>query len=109
LQAQLDRLQRDKEAIEKRLQEESSRHEKVIDEFCANQISIHCKILTSKAQTTLESNIAQLQDELHTKTAELNRLHTDMKQALTQTSTLKQVLLLSCSHDCIVIIIIMHS
>lgn len=49
--------------------------------------------MTLKAQATLESSVAQLQNELHTKTAELDRLHTDMKQALTQTSTLKQVLL----------------
>lgn len=42
LQGQLDRLQHDKEAIEKRLQEESSRHEKVIDKFCVNHIRIHC-------------------------------------------------------------------
>ena len=48
-------------------------------------------IMTLKAQATLESSVTQLQDELHTKTAELDRLHTDMKQALTQTSTLKQV------------------
>ena len=39
----------------------------------------------------MESSIAQLQEELHMKTAELNSLHTDMKQALTQTATLKQV------------------
>ena len=54
-------------------------------------------IMTLKAQATLESSITQLQDELHTKTAELDRLHTDMKQALTQTSTLKQVLLIAKS------------
>ena len=54
-------------------------------------------IVTLKAQATLESSITQLQDELHTKTAELDRLHTDMKQALTQTSTLKQVLLIAKS------------
>ena len=61
-------------------------------------------IMTLKAQVTLESSVIQLQDELHTKTAELDRLHADMKQALTQTSTLKQVLLINHSSTVAVIL-----
>ena len=45
----------------------------------------------SQIQGTLESNISDLQDELHSKTSELNRLQTEMKLALNEKATLKQV------------------
>ena len=39
----------------------------------------------------MESQINDLKDELHSKTSELNRLHSEMKQALQDKATLKQV------------------
>lgn len=47
LQGQLDRLQCEKKAVEKRLKEESSRHEKVIlDELCQSaHVHALCMVL----------------------------------------------------------------